>query len=516
MILLALLVVAGCETSPSPTPRKAPAVTSVRGGGDLAQALDSLRKIEAAGGGSSSPRQMMTLQGAPAEYWQLSDPSARTLFYLNQWLNRGQGIDRGDWKPDKLIEGLPRSLQKTPGLVAIDRLEFMERGPAPGDQQPADLTFLQQALWHYDIASRVRREPPPAALAAWLKEIEKTVGLSESEQLAAAERLFDWTVRNVQLDPLPPPARGVEATAGESVVPIPPAAQGDVGPGYAHTPYDLLVQGHGDAHERGRCFIQLCRQAGIDTVMLARIDEKVSTTPQPWLPAVLVGKQLYLFDAELGLFVPGPDGKGIATLAQAVAEPAVLAQLDLPGGPAYPLTPEKLKNIVALIDAEPEALSLRMLLLQKEMPSKQHLILSVHPSQLKSRLLRDCPEVKDVRLWHVPLEAILYQYGRPLAMRRKTARWRSSSIGPISCSTCRGRRCSWAAICTCKGDSKTSTISFRAPASYISIRECRTSSGRCSILPTSSAGPWASARSCLKTKSRKKRFWKPSWAACSV
>jgi tetratricopeptide (TPR) repeat protein len=425
--VLVLLLVTGCETSPSPAPPKPQTVVSVRGGGDLAQALESLRKIEAAGGGSSSPRQMLILQQvlqggeAPPEVWQLSDPSARTLFYLNQWLNRGQGIELGDWKPDKLLEGLPRSLRNTPGLMAIDRLEFMERSHVLADPQPADLTFLQQALWLYDIASRVRRQPPPPALAPWLTDIEKKVGLAEAEQLAAAERLFDWTIRNIQLDPLPPPARGPEATAGESVVPTPPAALGELGPGYAHTIYDLLVQGRGDAQERGRCFMQLCRQAGIDAVMLARIDEKVSTTPQPWIPAVLVGSHLYLFDAELGLPVPGPGGQGIATLAEAVGDPAVLKQLDLPGGAAYSQSPERLKNVVALIDAEPEALSHRMWLLQRELPSKLHLILSVHPSLLKSRLLRDCPEVKDARLWHVPLEAILYQYGKPLAMRKDPA-----------------------------------------------------------------------------------------------
>jgi tetratricopeptide (TPR) repeat protein len=418
VLLVLVAVFIGCETKPPPTTRKTQAITSVRGGGDLAQALESLRKIESASGGSSNVRQLMIIQGAPAEFWRLSEPSARTLFYLNQWLNRGQGIELGDWKPDKLIEGLPRSLQNTPGLVAIDRLEFMERGPTPGDLQAADLTYLQQALWHYDIASRIRREPPPAALAPWLKEIEKNVGLSESEQLAAAERMFDWTIRNLQLDPLPPPARGPAATAGESVVPTPPAVLGELGPGYAHTPYELLVQGRGDAHERARCFIQLCRQAGIDAVMLARIDEKVSTMPQPWLPAVLVGKQLYLFDTELGLPVPGPGGRGIATLAEAARDETVLAQFDLPGGPDYPQTPERLKNVVALIDAEPEALSHRMLLLQKELPSKQHLILSVSASLLKSRLLRDSPEIKDVRLWHAPLEAILYQYGKPRAMRK--------------------------------------------------------------------------------------------------
>jgi len=416
VIALASALLTGCETRPSPKPYKNQPVTSVRGGGDLAQALESLRKIEAAGGGSSSPRQMFLIQGTPAEHWQFSEPSARTLFYLNQWLNRGQDVT-GEWQPDKLIEGVPRALQNTPGLSTLDRLEFMERGPVPGDPQPADLTFLQQALWQYDIVGRVRREPPPARLAGWLKEIEKNVGLAEAERLAAAERLFDWTIRNLQLDTLPPPAKGPEATAGESVVPSVPAALGEVGPGYAHTPYELLVQGHGDAHERSRLFIQLCRQAGIDAVMLARIDEKISTAPQPWLPAILIDKQLYLFDAELGLPIPGPAGQGIATLAQAVADSTVLQQLDLPGA-AYSQSPATLKNVVTLIDAEPEALSRRMFLLQKELPSKQHLILSVHPSSLKTRLLRDCPEVKEVRLWHVPYEAILYQYGRPLAMRK--------------------------------------------------------------------------------------------------
>jgi tetratricopeptide (TPR) repeat protein len=136
------------------------------------------------------------------------------------------------------------------------------------------------------------------------------------------------------------------------------------------------------------------------------------------VPAAIIGKQLYLFDAELGLPIPGPDGKGIATLEEAVGSEAVLKQLDLPGGAAYPQSPATLTNVVALIEAEPEALARRMLLLQKELPSKQHLILSVDPSGLKTRLLRDCPQVKSVRLWHVPLEAILYQYGRPAAFAK--------------------------------------------------------------------------------------------------
>ena len=437
---LAMFLLIGCETSAPPPISKGQKVTSERGGGDLTQALESLRKIEASStvllvasrtgeqgesihavaacGAPSRVRIAIALQVyGPNVQWQLGEQPARALYYLNQWLNHGDGITES-WEPDRMLEALPRGLHKTPGLdlASLRSFEFTERSSGIKDDQPQDLTYLQQALWLFDVADRVRREPPPVRLAPWLKELEKSTGQIEAERLAAAERLFDWTIRNIQLDPLPPPARGPEALAGEGTAPNVPALAGEVGAGYAHTPYELLNQGHGDAHERSRLFILLCRQAGIDAVMLARFDEKVSTTPQPWLPAVLIGKQLYLFDAELGLPIPGPGGQGIATLAQAVGDPAVLNQLDLPGGPAYAQSPSSLAKIVALVEAEPEALSRRMALLQKEMPSKLRLVLSVQPSALRARLGECQPALHGVRLWNVPFEAIFYQIGRPRAL----------------------------------------------------------------------------------------------------
>jgi tetratricopeptide (TPR) repeat protein len=184
-----------------------------------------------------------------------------------------------------------------------------------------------------------------------------------------------------------------------------------VGPGYAHLPLQLLLKGHGDAHERGRLFILLCRQAGIDAVFVARIDERVSSTPQPWAVGVLVDQDLYLFEPQLGLPIPGPGGKGIATLAQVLADPAVLKQLDVPGGPAYPLGPEQLKNLVALIEAEPDSLARRFDLLEQAMPSSRRLVLASHPSQLEPRL-RKSKGIGSVSLWRVPFEALHYQIGR--------------------------------------------------------------------------------------------------------
>ena len=57
--------------------------------------------------------------------------------------------------------------------------------------------------------------------------------------------------------------------------------------------------------QRARIFILLARQLHIDAVMLGI--ETRSGRPRAWLPAVLLGDQLYLFDTQLGLPIPGPE-----------------------------------------------------------------------------------------------------------------------------------------------------------------------------------------------------------------
>ena len=53
--------------------------------------------------------------------------------------------------------------------------------------------------------------------------------------------------------------------------------------------------------------------------------------PVVWTCAVLIDKKLYLFDTRIGLPVPGADGRGVATLDEALTDPCVLDRLDLPG-----------------------------------------------------------------------------------------------------------------------------------------------------------------------------------------
>ncbi|HEX5103523.1 MAG TPA: hypothetical protein VFV87_06910, partial [Pirellulaceae bacterium] len=401
---------AGCSTRPAITPVKKTEAEQLANRDDLSLALDSLRKL------AEGP-----------------DPQAeqRTIFYLNQWLASTKP-SAGEWKPDRLLTNLPRSLNYTLGMDRLSDLHFSYTIKLPsalviamgGDPENyevpeipgTDLPHLQTSLWMHDIAHRAKQTTIPDELAQWLTAHEKQIGIAEAEQLASAERVFDWTIRNIQLDELPPPPKGPAATADARTEPVAPALLGEPGPGYRQLPRDVLVHGHGDAWERARVFILLCRQLQIDTVMLGLIQDQ-SPVPRGWLPAVLIKDELYLFDTSLGLPIPGPEGKGIATLSQVLADPRLLRKLDVEGEPPYPVTEKDLK-IAALIEAEPDALSHRMQLLQGALPADQHLILTARPSLLEPKL-RKCRGIGQISLWQVPFEAAMYAF--PLGRARGAA-----------------------------------------------------------------------------------------------
>jgi tetratricopeptide (TPR) repeat protein len=378
----------GCVEQPAPTPTVRSSTASSPAAADLALALESLRKL--AEGNDNQAAQ-------------------RTVFYLNQWIS-SDAAAQGDWKPDRMLEALPRAFRNTPGLERLSKLQFSfdDIDYLRQFQWLDDISYVQQNLWLHDIAQRSRREEPSARLRPWLKEIEAAVGLPEAEQLGAAERLLDWTTRNIQLDPLPASPKDPLATAGSTETVL-PSFRGEAGPGYSQLPIETLIYGHGDAQQRARIFILLCRQIGIDAVMLGFREEQ-STSFRGWLPATLIGGKLYLFDTALGLPIPGPDGKGIAMLDQVNKEPAVLRQLDMPGVAAYPITDADIKRgVLAMIDAEPAALSRRMQLLQAAMPAASKLALSTQPSELEPKLRRT--NVSGVGLWTVPFDAVLYRIG---------------------------------------------------------------------------------------------------------
>jgi hypothetical protein len=325
----------------------------------------------------------------------------QVLDNLGRWIEDQPADEK--WQPDALVARMPSPWRDLDPLKKLGRHEF-------GSDE---IDTLNEAAWARDIARWVSAGPLDPWLEKRLPGEDEGLAKSEIERLAVALRLFDWTTRNIQLDELLPIPK--TAVAGPSADPTrpnerppPPPFQAVPGPGYRHFPWQAMLMGHGDAWERARIFILLCRQEGIDAVMLGTVEGAPTSPPKPWLPAVFIKDRLFLLDTGLGLPLPGPGGKGIATLAQVVADAKLLRKLDKDAENPYPVSAEALTQVVALVDAPPATLSRRMGLVEARLSGDDRMALTVSPSQLKERLGKT-PGVSGVQIWILPLETMVFR-----------------------------------------------------------------------------------------------------------
>ncbi|MDB5390287.1 MAG: hypothetical protein JWM11_5933, partial [Planctomycetaceae bacterium] len=142
------------------------------------------------------------------------------------------------------------------------------------------------------------------------------------------------------------------------------------------SPFNLYLLGKLTVTERSWLFTELLRQLKVDCVLLtnakAQGDSADTTSAwdasQPFLIGVLINKQVYLFDPLLGmpLTVSGTPDKasGIATLAQARADPKILRQYDIESGKPYRISAEFLKTPRVLVCGDPSVWSYRFQRLQ--------------------------------------------------------------------------------------------------------------------------------------------------------
>jgi hypothetical protein len=177
---------------------------------------------------------------------------------------------------------------------------------------------------------------------------DATIRLTPVEQATAA---FGWVVRQVRLDTAP-------------VRPVPPEF--------------VLRRGQGTALERALVFIEFLRQFNLESEQAAPLTGCLLVDPGPdrkdtrvWAIGVVIDKDIYLFEPRLGLPVPGPDGKGVATLAQAIKDGNVLCQLSVEArSPAdqkfpYDISAEQAKNSQAYQCVPLSALAPRLAHLQR-------------------------------------------------------------------------------------------------------------------------------------------------------
>jgi tetratricopeptide (TPR) repeat protein len=324
----------------------------------------------------------------------------QTTYHLNRWINDDHGAI--DWREDPLIDQLPGRLRAIGPLRELGKREFTTE----------DVRFLREASWARSISRWVTQQPGALGIDPWLDDVEKAKGEAHAYELSVAMRLFDWTVRNIQLSPLLPyPAKAAgpadESGGADESAPS-PLERATPGPGYITFPWQTLLYGNGDAWQRTRVFILLCRQQEIDVVMLAFDDLRSSPRPRPWLPAALIDDQLYLFDTELGLPIPGAGGVGIATLAEVRADKGLLRSLDVGSANRYTAADADFERLVVLIDAAPEALSYRLRAVDAAASTQEPLMVAVAPGELADRLRR-CEGISRVELWQAPMETWIYR-----------------------------------------------------------------------------------------------------------
>ena len=261
-----------------------------------------------------------------------------------------------------------------------------------------DTRHIEDCMMYYGIATRVA---------------------GTGENLERVRRVFNWIVQQVQL------------------VPAGTLGAGRLGQAIAR-PYDVLLRGmatesEGVWAERAWLFMAMCRQLGIDSGLLTytkgnSVEPRVSTVggslerdslsvdtrkkakaPVIWICAVLIDDRAYLFDARVGLEIPGPGGHGVATLSEALSDPSILERMSIPAQAPYFTSRASLltspTKIGVLIDSSSGYYAPRMNLLQRELGGKNRTILYRDPAEQSDHFTKVlAPHNGEVSLWRLPLE----------------------------------------------------------------------------------------------------------------
>lgn len=313
------------------------------------------------------------------------------VFHLNRWLE-----DRG--KPIE-AKSLPEIFGTLPS--SINREMLVKRFARPVFAASDVGTLRDQFLLHQMvdwIDDPIRDDP---LLEPWFESLSDSMEERQVRELQTASRLFDWTIRNITYrprkvgSPIPPPDL--------------PSGLTYQGAGYRQTLFQSLMRGAGDGLQRMNVFLGLCRQAGIEAFVIAINPREAGQPATPWTVGVLVGGETYLFECEVGVFIPATgDQGGIATLKQARRDAQVLRRMNVPGFFDYPYSKSDIQSCVALLPLKPEVASERFAQLQGSLTGRRRMVASIDLASSVAAI-DDASGISGVRLWELPLRAEQYE-----------------------------------------------------------------------------------------------------------
>ncbi|QDU74880.1 hypothetical protein Pan97_18990 [Bremerella volcania] len=354
------------------------------GGRKIRPQVDDTKATVSTDGGSSKQfvDQAMTYL-RDLDRYPAGKVKVEVLERMNRWL-MSQKLDPR-WQPDPMVTELPAEIQSLPGLQNLPNRGFLDHPEsfAAVTFRGSEFDFLVGNYWAKTISDWVKEnQTPPSDMQAFLDaQTNQTLDDSQVNDLGLAYLLFDWTVRHIH------PVRPNELEEGQFA------------PGTSRDTWNALQLNEGDPLERARVFIQLCRQQGLDAVVV-KFGEGEN---EPQVVGVAIGQELFLFDMAYALPIAEKDGKGIQRLSRLVEHPEDL-QAMASKNYKYPATAEDLKKVTLLIEAPSTALTQATQLLEGVLSGDSTMKVHVKPSSLKDRL-SSFQGVTDIQLWTVPFEA---------------------------------------------------------------------------------------------------------------
>lgn len=324
-------------------------------------------------------------------------PTAEITKQLNSWASK-QSVDP-QWAPTPLLTSLPELVSNSDWGRKLNTMQFSE--------QHAE--YLFQSTLMRDVSAWVLQQPyRDGIFLDWLEQKKKSLTADEGMRLEQALKLFDWTIRNIEVTGSP---KDIETLPASPFLPLTDDALG-----YTMLPWQTLMRANGDPIARARVFSLLAFQSGIPVSWLA-FPGNSEDKPKLWLLGVPIGKDIYLLEPRFGLPLPGPNQSGVATLKEAESDATVLRRATLVDQFNYPVTASEVPKAIALLDLEPLAMSQCMQVLEKSLTGSMRVKLQADAAKWAQEFQLANPKLT-VKLWSMPWIGL--EYAKDVRQRLKT------------------------------------------------------------------------------------------------
>lgn len=294
----------------------------------------------------------------------------------------GELAGRKDLQPPPLTPEAEQALAALVPLSPADREEVRSAGFTT-----IDATYLADAFY--------------------LRDAARSLDAPNLTPARRAEVAFAWVCRQVYLNPW---LRQVSPQVFEAT---------------ALAPTFVLRRGYGSGLERAYVFLGLLQQKGLDGCLIGPPDaadkpaglvvngpdgKPLTGSPRGpfWAVGVRVDNDILLFDPWRGRPFPGPDGKGVATLAQVKANPDLLKAWIDAKDPPWGVTADDLRKAGVFLTLPVSAISPRMAFFEEKVKADTGLNVAEDPIALRDRMQKAVPAGTPVAFWGAPADPFAY------------------------------------------------------------------------------------------------------------